>query len=241
MDGASELMTDAQRALTELDPALAVGPQVLRLLRRSIISNELEPGTRISESEVALRHGVSRQPVREVFIRLAEEGLLEVRPQRGTFVRKISVAAVLDARFVREAVEADIVRACADNPLPGLVAELHRQVRVQRRCAADDPAGFVALDDLFHRTLAEGAGRANAWGVIDGMKAQLDRVRQLATARLPVDHIVSQHAAVVDAIERRAPQAAEAAMRAHLRMILTDLPAIRAACPQFFAPQDDAV
>ena len=59
---------------------------------------------------MAQRLGVSRTPVREAVIRLAEAGLLEVLPQRGTFVRKISLKAVRDARFVREAIELAVLR-----------------------------------------------------------------------------------------------------------------------------------
>lgn len=230
-------MTTESQATGRLDLALPVGPQLVRLIRKAIVTNVLEPGARISESEIGARYGVSRQPVREAFIKLAEEGLLEVRPQRGTFVRKINVGAVLDARFVREAVEADIARACAAAPHEGLVATLRAQIEAQRQLGSRNAAEFVELDDLFHRTLAEGAGCPNAWAVIDGMKSQLDRVRQLATSHLPVDLVVAQHSAVVDAIEAERPAAAEAAMRAHLSRLLADLPAIQAACPQFFEPQ----
>ncbi|WP_206078292.1 GntR family transcriptional regulator [Poseidonocella sp. HB161398] len=222
-----------------LDPTLAVGPQLMRILRGAIVSNALQPGVRISEAEIGQRYGVSRQPVREVFIKLAEEGLLEVRPQRGTFVRKINVNAVLDARFVREAIEADVAKACAANATPELVRDLRAQLAAQRALGGGDPAGFVELDDLFHRTLAEGAGRPNAWNVIDGMKSQLDRVRRLTTATLPFDHLLTQHTAIVDAVEAGDAAAAEAAMRGHLQMILSDLAAIRAACPQHFEPQAD--
>ncbi|PTV97402.1 DNA-binding GntR family transcriptional regulator [Rhodobacter aestuarii] len=232
-------MTKTRPDPARLDPTAPVGPQLARLIRWSIVSNALEPGMRLSESEIGLRYGVSRQPVREVFIKLAEEGLVEVRPQRGTFVRKINIANVLDSRFVREAIEADIVKACARAPAPGLVEELRSQLEAQKRARGDDPAVFVTLDDLFHRTLAEGAGRPSAWGVIDGVKSQLDRVRQLTTARMPVDHLVTQHTAVVEAIDARDPNAAEGAIRHHLQMILSDLPAIREACPQFFEPQDN--
>ncbi|SHN09713.1 GntR family transcriptional regulator [Roseibium suaedae] len=220
-----------------LDPKMAAGPQLAQIIRHLIVSNELEPGARLSESEIAARYEVSRQPVREAFIKLAEEGLVEVRPQRGTFVCKINLSTVLDARFVREAVEADIVKLCAEASSSELVKELRSQLALQLRLCADNPANFVELDDLFHRTLAEGAGRPNAWRVIDGMKSQLDRVRRLTTARLAIDHLVTQHTAVVDAIETGSPEAAEAAMRAHLKMILSDLPAIQAACPQFFETQ----
>lgn len=230
-------MTAAQQKPAGLDLSLPVGPQLVRLLRQAIIVNMLPPGARISESEIALSHGVSRQPVREAFIRLAEEGLLEIRPQRGTFVRKINLGAVLDARFVREAIEADVVKLCANAPPPGLVGELRDQLSAQRRLGGGDPAGFIMLDDRFHRSLAEAAGRPNAWAVIDGTKSHLDRVRQLTQSQLAVDHLIAQHEAIVDAIAARDVVGAEAAMRRHLKMILSDLPAIRAACPQFFDPE----
>lgn len=218
----------------ELDRTGQVGPQLLRALRGMIVRNQLIPGTRLSEKDIADRFGVSRQPVREVFIKLAEEGLLEVRPQRGTFVVKISIDAVLDARFVREAVEADVVKLCAELQPEGLVAELRAQIAAQAKITTADGVAFVPLDDLFHRTLAEAAGRPKAWDVIEGMKSQLDRVRQLSTSSLKLTQLIHQHSAIAEAIEAGNPAQADQAMRAHLKLILDDLPPIRAAYPQYF-------
>ncbi|MAU48371.1 MAG: GntR family transcriptional regulator [Rhodobacteraceae bacterium] len=222
-----------------LDLSAPVGPQLTAALRQSIIRNQLKPGVRLSEAEIGARFGISRQPVREAFIKLAEEGLLEIRPQRGSFVRKISLEAVMDARFVREAVEADIVKACAADPAPGLVEELREQIQAQQRLVDDRPAAFVPLDDMFHRTLAQAAGRPNAWAVIEGMKTQMDRVRQMTSINFPLAHLITQHNAVVDAIEAHDPQAAEQAMRGHLQMILQDLPAIREDFPDYFDPSGE--
>ncbi|SDE76306.1 DNA-binding transcriptional regulator, GntR family [Salipiger thiooxidans] len=222
-----------------LDLSAPVGPQLTAALRQSIIRNQLKPGVRLSEAEIGARFGISRQPVREAFIKLAEEGLLEIRPQRGSFVRKISLEAVMDARFVREAVEADIVKACAADPAPGLVEELRDQIQAQQRLVDDRPAAFVPLDDMFHRTLAQAAGRPNAWAVIEGMKTQMDRVRQMTSINFPLAHLITQHNAVVDAIEAHDPQAAEQAMRGHLQMILQDLPAIREDFPDYFDPSGE--
>ncbi|WP_370046176.1 MULTISPECIES: GntR family transcriptional regulator [Salipiger] len=220
----------------QLDLSAPVGAQLTAALRQCIIRNQLKPGVRLSEAEIGARFGISRQPVREAFIKLSEEGLLEIRPQRGSFVRKISLEAVMDARFVREAVEADIVKACAADPSSGLVEELREQIRGQQRLVDDRPAAFVPLDDMFHRTLAQAAGRPNAWAVIEGMKTQMDRVRQMTSINFPLAHLITQHNAVVDAIEARDPQAAEQAMRGHLQMILQDLPAIREGFPDYFDP-----
>lgn len=229
-------MPDSDFAIEKIDFTLPVGRQVTCALRNAIIRNRFAPGQRISESEIGTMFGVSRQPVREAFIKLADEGLLEVRPQRGTFLRRISLDAVLDARFVREAVEADIVKLCATNAAPGLIDRLYRLVDSQAKLADVSPEAFIPLDDEFHRELAKGAGRPNAWMVIDGMKSQMDRVRQLSTQNLPIDHLVAQHRAVVDAIARQDPKAAEAAMRDHLHMILKDIPWIREKFPDHFEP-----
>jgi DNA-binding GntR family transcriptional regulator len=216
----------------------AVGPQLMRALRDRIIRSELAPGMRLSEADVAASFGVSRQPVREAFIKLAEEGLVEVRPQRGTFVRKISTGAVMDARFVREAIEADIVKLVAENSEAALVVALTQILEAQRKVALNDPKSFIPLDDAFHRTLAEAAGKANAWRVIEGMKSQMDRVRQLSTAQFPMARLVDQHAAIVKAIAAHDPVAAETAMREHLRAILLDLPLIRQSLPEYFDDPD---
>jgi DNA-binding GntR family transcriptional regulator len=218
-----------------LDPGLPVAPQVHARVQRRILTGELPPGARLSESDIAAAYGVSRQPVREAFIKLAEEGLLEVRPQRGSYVRRISVQAVLDARFVREAIEADVVRLLAARPDAALAARLSALVDAQGAAlAAGDAAGFVPLDDAFHRTLAEAAGKPVAWAVIEGMKAQMDRVRELSAVRRNRDGLVVQHRAIVAAIAAGDAPAAEAAMRRHLREILHDLPAIRATFPDHF-------
>lgn len=213
---------------------VSVVEQLYARLRAAIISNALVPGARLSEAEVAVQHGISRQPVREAFIKLANEGLLEIRPQRGTFVARISVSEVMDARFVREAVEADIVRLLARNPDPALVADLRRQLVCQETLTGGPVRDFMDADETFHRTLAEGADKGRAWRVVVGMKAQMDRVRFLSSLRLPVDRLIEQHRAVVDNIATGDVAGAEAAMRLHLQGILTDLPVIERERPEYF-------
>lgn len=217
-----------------LDMAAPAAPQVYRLLRQRIIRCELAPGTRISESEIALSHGVSRQPAREAFIKLVEEGLVEVRPQRGTFIRKISVSAVKDARFVREAIEADIVKLLAAEPSDALVVDLKLQLEEQRKAAKTDSVRFIELDELFHRTLATAADKKHAWVVVETNKAQMDRVRHLTTQKFPMHALTDQHEMIVQAIERGDIAAANAAIRTHLQAILNDLPEVAQEWPEFF-------
>ena len=112
----------------ELNSALPIGPQLHRILRERIVRNDLISGSKISESEIANSYLISRQPVREAFIKLSEENLISIRPQRSTIIRKIDPAAVLEARFVREAIEADIVKLLAQQSDPAVVSELRSQL-----------------------------------------------------------------------------------------------------------------
>ena len=217
-----------------VDLSRPIAPQIYAILRDRIVRGTLTPDTRISESEIAGAYSVSRQPVREAFIRLVGDGLLAILPQRPTSVRRIDYNGVLDARFLREAIEADIVRILARSPDAALIANLRAQIARQRDCASGAPVDFIALDDMFHRTLAEGAGKAGAWRQIEGLKSQMDRVRYLSLAQFPVDRLVDQHETVVDWIERGEVLQADATIRTHLREVLKDLPEVVRARPQFF-------
>ncbi|WP_377761723.1 GntR family transcriptional regulator [Paracoccus angustae] len=213
---------------------VSVVDQLYAKLRSAIIDNVLMPGARLSEAEVAMQHGISRQPVREAFIKLANENLLEIRPQRGTFVAKISLPDVMDARFVREAVEADIVRLLAMTPDPALIANLRAQLTAQETLIGGSARDFMEADEIFHRTLAEGADKGRAWHVVVEMKAQMDRVRFLSSMHFPVDRLIEQHRAIVDSLEAGEAAGAERAMRLHLQGILQDLPVIKQERPEYF-------
>src|SRR5204863_7670713 len=100
------------------------GLAVYAALRDAIVSTELEPGRQISENEIADRLGVSRTPVREALARLRDDQLVQIVPQLGTFVSRISVAGVDDAQFLREALECSAVRLAAERVDAADVAEL---------------------------------------------------------------------------------------------------------------------
>ncbi len=74
-------------AESQLNPTQPVNQQIYRILRRDIVHCLIPPGTPLSEKEVSVRFAVSRQPVREAFIKLAENGLIQIRPQRGSYDR----------------------------------------------------------------------------------------------------------------------------------------------------------
>jgi len=224
------------RAFQHVEP-ISIGNQLHRHLRGAIIRGELRPGQALSESEIAKRYATSRQPVREAFIKLAEERLVAILPQRGTFVVKISVADVLDACFVREAIEVAVVQQAAISAPPGAVKDLRDLVAQQAKVATGLNEEFLALDEEFHRTIALSVGRAHAWRVIESIKAQMDRIRYLSLDdATPMAMLIAQHTRIVDSIEARDPVAAADAQRAHMHEIIVSLPRIAGQFPDIFEP-----
>jgi len=213
----------------------SIGSQLYHQLRNAIIRGEFHPGQALSESEIARKCSISRQPVREAFIKLAEERLVNILPQRGTFVVKISVSDVLDARFVREAIEVAVVQEAATSAPLSAIKGLRSLIDQQKLLEHGHNVEFMALDDEFHRTLALSVDRAHAWRVNESIKAQIDRIRYLSLDdATPLTLIVEQHSRIVDGIEAGDPTAAAAAMRSHLREIIVSLPNIAARFPDVF-------
>lgn len=191
--------------------------RVVSALRDEIVSMALKPGDVISESDIAGRYGVSRQPVREAFIRLAQQGLLLIRPKRATVVKKISPEGVRQSRFIRESIEVEIVRRVAAHPGSDAAAVLGALIEDQEKAsAANDSRKFHTLDELFHRSLARLAGVEYAWQLIDDHKMQLDRVRFLTLGVSSSQRAIAEHKLIAAAVAKADPAAAEAAMRAHL-------------------------
>ena len=228
------MLAEERVQFAPIDPSAPIARQVCRALRERIIRNDLEPDQKVSEAEIAAQYGISRQPVREAFIRLSAEELVAILPQRGTRVRRIDVAAVREARFIREAVEADIVRLLAEAPDCVDMKELREHVARQHEIAEHDPVEFIRADEDFHRTLARMAGKAGVWQKVQSLKAQMDRVRFLSLGQFPVRKLIDQHRAIVDGIAAGDIARTEAALRLHLREVLDDLPHIVRANPGFF-------
>lgn len=204
--------------------------QVERDLREAIIRLELKPGTRLSEQEIADGMGISRQPVREALIALGKSKLVEVRPKRGTVVVKISAREMMEARFVREAIETAVVRRACATFDPWVRASITGiMARQQAAREAQDYHRFRREDEQFHMAIANGAGCGIAWSVIADIKAHIDRVCNLQI-RKPnsMESLIAEHEAIMQAIDARDPDAAEHAMKSHLNGILADLPRIEA-------------
>lgn len=216
-------------AETQLNPTQPVNQQIYRILRRDIVHCLIPPGTPLSEKEVSMRFDVSRQPVREAFIKLAENGLIQIRPQRGSYVNKISLSQVRNGCFVRQAIECAVARRAAtmitDKQLYQLEQNLHQQRIAIDRLQHND---FFQLDDEFHQLLSMIADCQLAWDTIENIKAAIDRVRYMSLDHVSSpDMLLAQHHDIFHALEKRDPDLVENAMTQHLQEISESVQLIR--------------
>jgi DNA-binding GntR family transcriptional regulator len=137
-----------------VNPRLPITPQVYERLRRAITTLAMLPSEALSEKELSLQFGVSRTPVREAMIRLADEGLVDILPQRGSFVAPIRLRDVEEAQFIRESLEVAVARRLAAVRSLRFLAEIKINVARQETAVTDGDRGlFLELDEAFHRGL----------------------------------------------------------------------------------------
>ncbi len=226
-------------ALSVLEPIQrpSIADSVFDELHRQILRLELPPGTKLSEFDVARALGVSRQPVRDAFYRLSKLGFLTIRPQRATTVSAISERAVLQARFIRMAIELETARVACERLTEADFSAMEAILAQQERAvAARDPAAFHDLDDQFHRELCERAGVGFAWETAREMKSHMDRVRYLSLS-FASERAFEEHKDILAAIRARDAERATQMVRLHLSRILDQIVRIRAEHAAYFADE----
>jgi GntR family transcriptional regulator, rspAB operon transcriptional repressor len=210
--------------------------QVYALLRRDIVSLDLLPGQALSENELAARHSVSRTPVREALIRLADEGLVEVAPQLGTFVSRISVRDVVEIQFIRETLERASLPHAVKNITSADEAYLRALLDEQEDAGRKgDLHHWFATDEDLHRTLLEIGGHPRVWPIVSSAKAHLDRVRMLSLPDPTIlSELLSQHRAIVDFVVAKQRKNADSVLSHHLRIALDILQPLEEEHPDYF-------
>ena len=205
-----------QLSLPSEAPSLA--DAVAQAVRDGIAAGELAPGTTYSVYQLAELLGVSRSPVREGMLRLAEAGLVEIRRNRGFRVLPPTAHDVEEIVEIRLALEPPAARRAA---LRG-TEEQHQAIRhtldtMAHAAARDDPAAFWPADRTLHDLLLRASGNARAAAVVAQLRSTTALLGPPTTASgRTLTEIHAEHEPVVTAVLARDGATAEAAMRAHL-------------------------
>jgi len=210
-------------------------------LKRAIISGALSPGQTASIDRMAAAHGVSRTPVREAFLQLAEEGLMVVTPQVGAKVAPVDLRQVYEAQFVREVLERACLATGAQSANREALASFDRALRRQGAAIRErEYATFYQWDETFHNLMCSMSGHAGISKIINSARAHLDRLRQLSlrdNLRL-MQQLFDDHRAIVEALKRHNESAADRALRRHLRRIFDYVDELLRRHPEFFVDRD---
>ncbi|MEU4670227.1 GntR family transcriptional regulator [Amycolatopsis sp. NPDC023774] len=197
----------------------------LDALRAALLAGDVVPGQRLVEAELAETFGVTRASMRAALIDLTAEGLVERIPHRGARVRVVSVeeaVAITECRMVLEGLcAAKAAEKATDDEIDSL-----RELAVRLRSAVDEGESmkYSELNRELHRTVREIAGQTVAAELLERLHGQIVRHQFRLAMRAGRPHVsLPEHLAIIDAIARRDPDAAEQAARAHLRSVITAL------------------
>ncbi|AMY70517.1 GntR family transcriptional regulator [Frigidibacter mobilis] len=197
----------------------SVTDQIFEALYSQVVNLTLPPGAKLSEAEVAAQMGVSRQPVRDAFYRLSQQGFIQIRPQRATTVTPISTEAVMQAYFIRSALEQATMRVAALQLQPADWDGLERLIDLQEGASqADNRGEFHALDDQFHHDICKASGKEFVWNLVRDNKGHMDRARFLSLS-YGASTAYIEHRRILAALRARDPEAAVEAVRDHLSHI----------------------
>ncbi len=207
----------------------------LRVLKGNIISLELAPGRAISENELAAEIGISRTPVREAIIELAKAYLIEIYPQRGSFVSLIDSKMVEEARFLRRVMDTAVIEEVCETCDEEGINLLEENVALQEFYLEKGMTEkLFDLDNKFHRNIYVVAKKDIIYDIHSTLMIHFDRVRNLSVVTVKNNGIVGEHRAMIEAIRAKDKKAASELVAKHLDHYQVDEKEIKSRRPEFF-------
>jgi DNA-binding GntR family transcriptional regulator len=187
-------------------------------LVKEILDGTLAPGTPLSERSLVDRFMISRTPIRQVLWQLERDDLIEMHPHRGAFVKKLGIDDVGDLFQLRESLEPLASALAAQRrPEDGVRAVIAR-FRVLEKAEDASASQLVQLGGDLHDAIVQWSGNRMLLRIYRAIHMQTHLMRNLLHGSLGSEWVsFREHVAILDAIERRDPQAAHGHMSAHLR------------------------
>lgn len=205
-------------------------------LRRDIIELRLKPGMILSIQSLCTHYASSRSPMRDTLLRLAQEGLVTLLPQRGTMISRIDFRRVEEERFLRVSVEREVMALFLRHHKQTDDDALARSIAKQTACIADGKLRkFLAADDDFHRTFYIAAGRTWCAETIESVSGHYRRVRLLTAIDPAISAgILAQHREMMEAVYRNDEQRLLEIFDRHLKSLDDEKPKFLRAYPDLF-------
>lgn len=167
---------------------------------------------------------------------LMQDGLVEIYPQRGTYVSLINLEYLEEGRYVRELVETAVISEAAGRLSEDDLFRLETILAAQEiSCRNKDYLRMLALDDHFHATIFRACGRARTWEAVSQLSHDFYRARVLRLSHdFNWDTIVRQHYAIFEGLRKGDKEQVARVVREHLRMAIMDRERLRKEFPDYF-------
>lgn len=197
--------------------------EAYRFLVDALRNGRYAPGDRLVADDVASHVGVSRMPVRSAFQRLAAEGLVTLRPNRGAIVKGLDLADMQEVFEMRAALEGLAIRIATPQVTPRATSRLERLLDELDECQ-DSPAEWVMQHRVFHEYLCSLANRPRLLNQISSLYALIEPYMRLwLTRAAPPSSARDEHRLILDALRAGDPAAAESELREHIQGTVPEL------------------
>lgn len=218
------------------EKAISLQDQAYQALRSRIIYADLKPGTRLSAVGLEKETGIGRTPIRESFVRLREQELVETRPKSGTYVSKIDMERAENACFLRAKLERSVLVNCCSVATEDQKSWLSQILIESESLDYNETRRFFDLDNLFHETCFEIAGRHMLWEWMQSINTHFERYRWLRASTQEIDWepIRKQHRQMLQAIERGDTDEASFLAASHLHLMPEEQGPVIALHPDYF-------
>lgn len=211
-----------------------------RTLRENIVMLRLAPGSMVSEKELADEMGISRTPTREALIELSKSYIVDIIPQRGSFISKIDYNLVDEARFMRLVLENGVVEIICEQGTEKNFRDLEANIKLQEFYLKTDAMGkFFKMDNAFHMKLFVFANKIQVYHLMDSMMIHFDRVRLMRLhSKKEISTIFEDHIKILNALKNRDKEEAVRCMTEHLSRYKVDESMIREEYPDYFIKEN---
>lgn len=207
----------------------------VRVLLYNIIHLELLPGSAVSENELSEAFSLSRTPIREALIELSRINLVEILPQRGSYITKIDYELVEESRFMRLALENAVLNIVCQNIPESYTESLSQNLQEQRNAQSQkDYDTFLNLDNEFHKLIFEAANKTWSYQIVKEQMVHFDRLRTLSTKFDIGRYTLQDHEDIFYAITRQDSELAQMLMTRHLTRHRTEKEKLLERYPDYF-------
>lgn len=211
--------------------------ETFQKLRRMIITTELKPGQKISESYLMESLEIGRTPIRESLQQLKKQNLIYTIPQSGTYVQQIDLAQAVNARFVRECLECEVMVELTAKLTKETEKQLMNILEKQKSIYHHgDVSEYFDLDNYFHSTCYKIVNKDTIWEWINQFNTHLDRFRwlHLSSQKLDLGVLIGEHEEIFKALKNRNTEEVRYLTTKHLHGMLRAQNLVLSSFPDYF-------